>query len=379
MAKAKTTDPVNSNLIQKISVDHLFFDPDNPRLPEEVDGSDETAVLRWLLNEGNGLLPELMGSIAQQGFFPGEPLLVAPRGPKHPDDYVVVEGNRRLAAVKLILAPSKAEKYTKTVNDTADSCKNPAALQMLPSVVYPTRDSVLRYLGFRHVTGVKEWGALAKAKYLRQLFEFESKSEPETKKVLKVLARTIGSRPSSVAKLLSGLKVYDTIDDNNYFGIEGLDEGEINFSLLTTALSYSNISKFIGLESPSDMELKDLKKRELGKLTKWIFERNGGTTRIGESRRLKELNAVVDSPKALEQFDVMNKPLSEAVQYTGLPIENFRGAVTLATRQTQLAYDMLVAIDEGLEEIDRDSTKELKNRSRDLSDSINRRLDELED
>ena len=82
---------------------------------------------------------------------------------------------------------------------------------------------------------------------------------------------------------------------------------------------------------------------------------------------------------ALEQFDVMNKPLSEAVQYTGLPIENFRGAVTLATRQTQLAYDMLVAIDEGLEEIDRDSTKELKNRSRDLSDSINRRLDELED
>lgn len=165
MAKAKTTDPVNSNLIQKISVDHLFFDPDNPRLPEEVDGSDETAVLRWLLNEGNGLLPELMGSIAQQGFFPGEPLLVAPRGPKHPDDYVVVEGNRRLAAVKLILAPSKAEKYTKTVNDTADSCKNPAALQMLPSVVYPTRDSVLRYLGFRHVTGVKEWGALAKAKY----------------------------------------------------------------------------------------------------------------------------------------------------------------------------------------------------------------------
>ncbi len=39
-----------------------------------------------------------MLSIGQQGYFPGEPLLAV----KSNGNYIVVEGNRRLAAVKLL-------------------------------------------------------------------------------------------------------------------------------------------------------------------------------------------------------------------------------------------------------------------------------------
>ena len=59
------------------TIDQLHFDPLNPRVPELVDGTNEEQVLRWMLSDAS--LLDLMGSIAEHGYFPGEPLLLAPR------------------------------------------------------------------------------------------------------------------------------------------------------------------------------------------------------------------------------------------------------------------------------------------------------------
>lgn len=45
----------------------------------------------------DGEAQDLMSSIGQQDYFPGEPLLVVSAGN---DSFIVVEGNRRLAASK---------------------------------------------------------------------------------------------------------------------------------------------------------------------------------------------------------------------------------------------------------------------------------------
>ncbi len=75
----------------------LRLDPENPRLPEEVIGESQSAILRYLFD--NAVLDELATSYTNNGFFEHEPLMVA-RDDHH---YVVLEGNRRLAALKILL------------------------------------------------------------------------------------------------------------------------------------------------------------------------------------------------------------------------------------------------------------------------------------
>jgi len=50
-------------------------------------------------------IEELMVTIAENGFFPGEPPIVEPSD-KETGKFVVVEGNRQLTAVKLLNDPS---------------------------------------------------------------------------------------------------------------------------------------------------------------------------------------------------------------------------------------------------------------------------------
>ena len=88
---------------QMINLDELHFDPQNPRLPVELYYANDETVLRHLLLKGD--LVELMASLGQLGYSPAEPLLVIPRTE---GGYVVIEGNRRLAALKLLANPDIA-------------------------------------------------------------------------------------------------------------------------------------------------------------------------------------------------------------------------------------------------------------------------------
>ena len=79
-----------------LSVDQLCFDLKNPRL--FLDGDlNEPDLVRLLWKDF--AVDELALSIAGNGYFEHEPLFVALENDKH----IVVEGNRRLAAIKLLL------------------------------------------------------------------------------------------------------------------------------------------------------------------------------------------------------------------------------------------------------------------------------------
>src|SRR5215213_1520785 len=155
--------PQNNKSIQYLALEDLLFDPDNPRFPSTVRGTNEDEVIEWMLKDAT--IVELMSSIGEKGYFPGEPLLVVPA--KKANKYLVVEGNRRLCAVKLLNDPSLAASKKKSVQQASSEAKfHPTEL---PVLTYKTRDEILDYLGYRHITGIKEWDALAKAKYLEQL------------------------------------------------------------------------------------------------------------------------------------------------------------------------------------------------------------------
>ena len=62
----------NNQEIEFISIDRLKLDPKNPRLPLSV-GRAEQEMLQYLADSTS--IIELMNAIAENGYFPGEPVV----------------------------------------------------------------------------------------------------------------------------------------------------------------------------------------------------------------------------------------------------------------------------------------------------------------
>ncbi len=354
-----------------MSVDQLQFDPQNPRLPHSiVDSDDESEVINWMLSDAS--IIELMGSIGEKGFFPGEPLLVV-KNKKKQNKYIVVEGNRRLTASKLLLHPNLAKKKAIAIGQISTEAREKP--DELPVLVFPDRKDILDYLGFKHITGVKSWGALAKAKYLRQLQEeYKGLSKPEQ---YRKLAKAIGSRADYVKELLIGLDVYDRIHNKDYFGINGLNEDTIDFGVYYNALRYPNIAEYIGINKTSDNPTKELKIEKLKELSKWISEKDGiqNKTKLGESRNLSKLNAIVEKPKALSLFQ-SGRSIDEALIYTEEPYELFRLAIINSLASIKEAHNTFPIVAEPSKS-DLDNLNELSKTVVALEDLVELRLSKL--
>lgn len=95
---AKNTNPVN----ESISIDRLYFFNDNPR-HEHID--NEPGIIAALYTKEKVF--KLAQHISEYGVNPLERVAVI-RHPNVTDSYTVVEGNRRLCALKLLRDPLKA-------------------------------------------------------------------------------------------------------------------------------------------------------------------------------------------------------------------------------------------------------------------------------
>ena len=311
------------NEIKFLPYEQLEFDKDNPRLPHSVVNSDDEAdVIDWMLKDAS--IIELMGSIGEKGFFAGEPLLGV-KDSKNAGKYTVVEGNRRLTAVKLLHHPELAKRKISSIKIVADEAKIKPS--KLPVMLFNARKEILDYLGFKHITSVKPWSALAKAKHLRDLQkEFEG-SNVTMAEQYKLLAKAIGSRSDFVRELLIGLDVYDKIADKGFFDINGLNEESIDFGVYYNAFKYANIFQFLGIDKNNNTPTEDLDISRLEEMTRWVSEKDSqGRTRLGESRNLSKLNAVVKVPEALALFRE-GRTLDDALLYTEEPYELFKKAL----------------------------------------------------
>lgn len=275
--------------LEYLDLDVLRFDPENPRLPSGR-SSEPSEVLSYLLESAN--LLDLMRSIGAQDFFPGEPLLVTDDG--H-GTYTVVEGNRRYAACRLLSHPEEAPIRKRSVDAVVAQAEFfPSSL---PCLVLPAAE-ITGFLGYRHITGIQEWSPVAKARYLLQLWNGDE-GPVDREGRLRWIAKRIGSRSDYVARLLTSIALFAHIDDQNYYGIEGLDEESLSFSLLALAMNRPDLASYIGLADGQDFELDGLRKRRLQRLVRWFFEKDSeGRTLLGESRNMSMLVSVVKHPEA---------------------------------------------------------------------------------
>ena len=319
---------------KNIKLENLKFDAKNPRLPVRLQGvTDESKVIDYMVKYGN--IVELMLSIAETGYSDAEPLLVV-------DDsngnYTVVEGNRRLAALKLLKHPELTKVRIQSIKDVILNANYTP--EQIPCILYSKREDVLDYLGYRHITGVKDWGALEKARYLDQLYRIHITNTPPDK-IYSKLAKMIGSRSNYVSRLHTALKLYEKANDNAYYGAD-IKEEDISFSWLTTAVGYNGITKFIGLSS-LDASLKNLNEENYKKIFTWMFF--PGKTVIKDSRQISDLSRITESSAALERLE-NGSSIDEALLYTSAPSEAFIEMLKKAKQQLKQAKEAIEQLSE---------------------------------
>lgn len=299
-----TSEDVDRQL-QYLSLDELEFDPENPRLPTHQHGATADVAIEWLLDRAN--LLELMKSIGQQGFFAGEPILVVTNAD---GSYKVVEGNRRFGACLLLSHPERARTKVRAVAAAAAEADHKPT--RIPALVFQDESQVLSMLGYRHITGIQEWGPLAKARYLRRMWDSPNGPEDYYER-LRYVARSIGSKSDYVARLMTALALYEEIAERDFFQIADLNESTISFSLLVVAMNRPDVAQFIGLEDGQDFDLEGLDYEEFEQLTRWLYEKvDGKATVLQESRNFTTLVEVINHPGALARLREPGTSLQEA-------------------------------------------------------------------
>ena len=315
----------------------LDFDPENPRFYRLNSAKDMDGVIEEMLDKEGA--QNLMLSIGQKGYFAGEPLLVVSEDGEAP--FIVVEGNRRLAAVKLlngqIIPPTRRKTSINKIRSEAVIQDFPLEL---PCLVYKSRKEVLRYLGYRHITGIQEWDALSKARYLAELRDTFYLAEDKSLQ-LKALANEIGSRSDYVAQLLTSLNLYIRAESrNDFFGLP-LTAKDVEFSYLTTALNYSSICHWLGLENKADVEMNGLNEENLKRAFGWFFAKDQlGRTVLGESRNLSDFAAIVKSKDAIDVLLESNQ-LSEAYLFSDGPQQALENALQAALDRVNTVWRMV--------------------------------------
>lgn len=340
---------ITKDKAESVELKDLYLDPENPRLPSNV-GRSQLEMLSYLAKYTS--IEDLMNAIAENDYFAGEPLIAFQKD----DRYYVVEGNRRLTALKLITDPHIISSPSGRVLDISQNAKHKP--NNIPVILVSSREAAIPYLGYRHITGVKQWEPLAKARYIRSVLTTVNPNLPFNDR-LKEVANIVGNRRDHIRRNLEALNVYEVIEKNDFFGIESLNETNIKFAVLSTALSDERFGEFIGLESGTESAITEpetLDESRVKELTEWIYKKDkDGKSRLGESRNLKYLGAVISNSKAIEAFR-RGTTLSSAYRMTNLAGEDFLSYLYEAENFIMEAASLVATIDymdDGFETIKR--------------------------
>src|SRR5215813_6587885 len=154
--------------------DDLLLDPNNYRFqdtdnfvyasPERFheESVQRKAYERIRQDEG---IQSLKNSIMRNGYVPVERIVVRPYIHSTAQKYLVIEGNRRLAAVKWILEDNDAGVLVEqSVLNSIKDLPVIIAEKDLPNEIF--RASLM---GIRHVSGTKEWGGYQRSKLIANM------------------------------------------------------------------------------------------------------------------------------------------------------------------------------------------------------------------
>lgn len=255
----------------------LHLDLQNPRIPDESFGSEDD-VLEYLLDHAD--VDELVQSILSSGWLDYEPLIVLEQGK------VVLEGNRRLAALRIIAdADLRARLKIDLPSDPGPEAKPDAVRVRWVKSRRDARD----FIGFKHINGPFKWDALAKAKYAAEWVREGGD--------INQISRRLGDNHNTVSRLVNGWSVLQQSVAEG-FNREATTKKSFPFSHLYTALARPSVRRYLGLPEDDissvlpDRPVPKTNIDELRRLMSWLYGQKNEPSVIASQN--PDLNRLVD-------------------------------------------------------------------------------------
>lgn len=266
-------------------VNQLYLDPKNPRLADVAHTNSQSSILQVM--EKHFELQPLIDSMLRNGFFWEEPLVAVRERlaeAKNAKVLIVIEGNRRLAALKMIHANQFGDDEAR------------ARLIAVPVLVRDHRAETLAFVGFRHITGIIPWEAAAKAQYALGLVKAGYTIEE--------IAERIGDEGKDIERWVRTQSLIELARDH------GVREDDVVrsffFSYLLTATDAPGTKRWLEIKTdPKRGVVNQANWGRVKKLWHWLY---GSKTEeispvIPESRQIHRLNRIIAHPAAVKELE----------------------------------------------------------------------------
>ena len=323
---------------EMISPDELILDAKNPRLYNGK-SFNEHAEPQELVKElsDSADLEELIKSITENGYMSIEPLIVMERG----DKYVVLEGNRRLAAIKLLTEPGLAQKCRVVIPKVLSQ----KVIDSLKEVV--NEESEARsFIGFKHVNGPHKWDSFAKAQFAYKWFV----NERHEGLTIDDITKKLGDSNNTVRSIVSAMFVLEQAKNQDVYNIH-VDRmsPKFSFSHLYTALNRSEYKDFLELEKDWNVTFKEnpVPAKNLSKLKDVLiglygYKKDKRVSIISsQNPDLKHFGEVLANEASYEAFKSGIDSLSELYKQAGDPLQHIKDAFLEINKQLDTISSVL--------------------------------------
>ena len=234
----------------------------------------------------------LAESIAGNGFFANEPLVAV--ASDHKGFFTVVEGNRRLSALKGLCVPEfrkglfNSDKWEELAEESKVS-----NLTEVPVIIVRERAKASSMMGYRHISGITGWDPLAQARFVAKLVDQDQLTFED-------VAKTVGKTKADVT----------TMYRNQGIALQAEALGfspssiESKFTYLTVAMSHS-LRNFVGAPIGNGIQVGKTPISEenlpaLNEMLTWLYGKGEVPPVIQESREIGKLAKVTANPTGLE-------------------------------------------------------------------------------
>lgn len=226
-----------------LKLEQLLLDPNNYRfldMKEYVrvdisrihEPSVQDRAYSLIKDDGRDELRALKESIQANGYVPIEALVVR----EYPSDkgkYVVIEGNRRVAAMRWLVSDREA--------GAPVSAQLLDSFEHLPAIILDPCDTNYEHLrhvlmGLRHVSGIKEWGGYQRAKLVVELVD-------EQDFALGDAAKAIGMTSHEATRRYRAYKALEQMQQDEEFGPQAKPE---MYRLFHEAVAQPKVRQWLG-------------------------------------------------------------------------------------------------------------------------------------
>ncbi len=217
-----------------------------------------------------------------------------------------LEGNRRLAAIKLIKDRELARECKISLPDPIPQ-KALDTIEKISVWCVKEKTDAQAFIGFKHINGPYRWDAYAKARFVADWY----KREKDSGLTIESIAEQLGDDNDTIRAYIGGILVLEQAENERLFEIKDrYNRGRFAFSHLYTALGRKEYQEFLGLakgwnQTPDKRPIKNEKTAHLREVLTYCYgskQNNQPSLIKSQNPDLKNLGEVLVHPVAIEMI-----------------------------------------------------------------------------